>query len=75
MMLRLSLLVSGHLTEDRLSIEQVQTVVNTVFFNRFIHRFLSDHRICMSFLLVRGMMYYRQALDLQCFLEYAGDKG
>ncbi|KAF7833505.1 callose synthase 7-like [Senna tora] len=23
---------------------------------------------------VRGMMYYRQALDLQCFLEYAGDK-
>ncbi|GAB4842952.1 Callose synthase 7 [Ancistrocladus abbreviatus] len=22
---------------------------------------------------VRGMMYYRQALDLQCFLEYAGD--
>ncbi|XP_056693642.1 callose synthase 7 isoform X2 [Spinacia oleracea] len=23
---------------------------------------------------VRGMMYYRQALDLQCFLEYAEDK-
>ncbi|GAB2285087.1 Callose synthase 7 [Dionaea muscipula] len=22
---------------------------------------------------VRGMMYYRHALDLQCFLEYAGD--
>ncbi|GAB4850790.1 hypothetical protein Ancab_030090 [Ancistrocladus abbreviatus] len=22
---------------------------------------------------VRGMMYYHQALDLQCFLEYAGD--
>ncbi|GMH07103.1 hypothetical protein Nepgr_008943 [Nepenthes gracilis] len=22
---------------------------------------------------VRGMMYYRQALDLQCFLEYPGD--
>ncbi|KAK4275573.1 hypothetical protein QN277_018631 [Acacia crassicarpa] len=22
---------------------------------------------------VRGMMYYRQALNLQCFLEYAGD--
>ncbi|XP_028797659.1 callose synthase 7, partial [Neltuma alba] len=23
---------------------------------------------------VRGMLYYRKALDLQCFLEYAGDK-
>ena len=27
------------------------------------------------FVTVRGMMYYRQALDLQCFLEYADDKG
>ena len=27
------------------------------------------------FLPVRGMMYYKQALELQCFLESAGDYG
>lgn len=27
------------------------------------------------YLLVRGMMYYRQALELQYFLEFAGESG
>ena len=27
------------------------------------------------FVPVRGMMYYKQALELQCFLEFANDDG
>lgn len=35
----------------------------------------SEVKTSLIYLSVRGMMYYRKALELQCFLELAGDKG
>lgn len=67
---------SGYLTGDRHFLEQVWITFIVVvclilapFYRLYAKRFI------YVILLVRGMMYYRQALELQCFLELAGDSG
>ena len=44
-----------------------------VFF--FRHAYIYIFNFISFLFLVRGMMYYRQALNLQCYLENAGDNG
>jgi hypothetical protein len=86
---RWNLLVSGYPIGGRPLLEQVWIVkVFGALFTCFICGcWLGHHvtvyvctRTCAHIILyvffpVRGMMYYRQALELQCLLEFAGDDG
>ena len=87
---RRSLLVSGYPIEGRPLLEQVWIVkVFGALFTCFIYGCWLGHHVTVCvctrtcahiilyvfFFLVRGMMYYRQALELQCLLEFAEDDG
>lgn len=48
---------------------------NFVSYTSIIYKSELFNILSIFFLLVRGMMYYRKALDLQCVLETAGDSG
>lgn len=78
MKLKMKRSVSGCLTEDRHSLEQVCTMLMLFFFlfpavgETFLYKAVLKF---ISHVAVRGMMYYKQALDLQYFLEFSSDPG